>query len=73
MRKYEFICVGSSNSVNSAWMDTMQTMVKIANIITIILIVIMIKVFNCFHMPSVINLQKAILEFIKETEISEKK
>ena len=37
------------------------------------LIAIMIKVFNYFHISALLNLQKAILQFIKETKISKKK
>ena len=50
----------------------METMSKMAIIITIILIAIMIKVFNYFHISALLNLQKAILQFIKETKIPKK-
>ena len=49
----------------------METMPKMAVIKTIILIAKMIKVFNYFDMSVLINLQKAILQFFKETKYSE--
>ena len=61
------------NSVNSSCMYNIETTPKMAIILTIVLTTIMIKAFNYIHMFYLINLQKPILQFIKETKMSEKK
>ena len=62
----------SVHLTQSVWMYNMEAMTRMGIITTVILIAIMIKVFNSFHMLTLINLRKAMLQFIKETKISEK-
>ena len=62
----------SVHLTQSVWMYNMEAMTRMGIITTVILIAIMIKVFNSFHMLTLINVWKAMLQFIKETKISEK-